>query len=142
MSDDKITITIDGVTHEVSRGCVVFTPTVEHLAEIGRKIAAELDAMSPEARAELQTTERFQQQKEDEEHLAALTPTERQRVLDMREQFHDRLRAPKPIKLLSHETFFDFLKGGVQQEAVGAEAALRTARGRNYRRPKPRADGC
>jgi hypothetical protein len=50
-------------------------------------------------------------------------------------------RRRNPI-ILRHETIVDFLNRGVQHEAIGAETALRAARQRNYRRTKPRADGC
>ena len=73
--------------------------------------------------------------------MEGLSPQERQRILEMREAFHDGLRAPKAI-MLRHDGIWAMLARGVQDEAVGAEAALRAVRRRNYRRPKPRADGC
>jgi hypothetical protein len=96
MPDDKITVTVDGVTREVSGDCVTFTPTIEYMTEIVGKIAAELDAMSPEERAEHESTRRLSDNQADQDLLAALSPEERQRVLEIREAFHDRLQAPKP----------------------------------------------
>jgi hypothetical protein len=114
------------------------------MAEIVEKINAERDAMSPEARAELETTERFRNQKADEELLAAMSPEERQRVLDAREGLRDRLRVARTDKApieLPRNPGLELTFPRTPAEVLGAEAALEALRKRSYRRPKPRADG-
>jgi hypothetical protein len=114
------------------------------MAEIVEKIIAERDAMSPEARAELETTERSRNQKADEELLAAMSPEERQRVLDAREGLHDRLRVARTDKApieLPRKPGLELTFPRTPAEVLGAEAALEALRKRSYRRPKPRADG-
>jgi|KBSSwiStaDraftv2_1062776.scaffolds.fasta_scaffold81520_2 hypothetical protein len=117
-----------------------FSPSVEHLVEIAKAITTKLDAMSPEERAEHETTRRFRCAREDEELLAALSPEERQRILERREEFHDRMWGSRPI-WLGYRTILDALRVPYPAQASGASAALRAMRGRRYRRPRPRADG-
>jgi hypothetical protein len=119
------------------------TPTAERMAEIALEIARELDAMSPEERAEHLTKETFRQQRADEEQFAGKSPEERLKILAARESFRDSIRGKRPIlisSLSSSESPFPWLDRA-RDGQLGAEEALKAKRDKSYRRPKPRSDG-
>jgi hypothetical protein len=134
-------IVVDGVEvecPEVGVDELVGELTDDAKAEVFARIAAELDAMSPEERAARETERIFHHNEIAGKHLATLSWEER---LERLYAFPTWLRVPKSMTDRPYETIFDMLARGVDHEAVGAMAALRAARRRNYRRPKPRSDG-
>ena len=122
---------------------IIGTPTVERMAEIFREVAQELDAMSPEERAEHLTKETLRQQRADEELFAGRSLEERLEIQAARESFHDSMRGERPIRISSPSSSkspFPWLDP-TPEDQLGAEAALEAKRNANRRRCKPRSDG-
>jgi len=128
---------------------IIGTPTVERMAEIWREIAQKIDAMSPAERAEYLTVQTFERQRADEEQFAGKSSEERHQILEMREDFHDRIRertrdrSKRLIRVPSlsvTESPFPWLDP-TPEGLLGAEDALKAKRDNSYRRPKPRSDG-
>ena len=134
----------DEDSNDVTELEIIGNPTVERMAEICREIEKEIDAMSPEERAEYLTNRTFERQRADEEQLAGKSPEERQRIWEargsLRDSIRERSRLIRVPPLSSSRSPFPWLEP-TPDGLLGAEAALKAKRDKSYRRPKPRSDG-